>query len=309
MVEQDLAPVDLRALLWGYHGDLSRLPSASPLTVAALKLWYKRGLCTVLSSDLSPPTSLFDNPAFPQGVGVPMLGSFHRSAWPQAHTFIILRLGTPAVPERTRDWLTSLHLTSFSKQLFLSSQIYRPLTEFERLCSLQDLPRHLLSYLYGFSSPLHIKTYPCTLGCGPQIWEGTSREQIARLHFTLRTSLPFPATHKKIILRFYPNGTGTQPRYTESSHPPLPPAGIVVQLLVHTSQFWWEWERICPFWSQVFQVYSNVYNEPLTPSPVIALLSILPGFIASQKRNLLHFFLSAAWQLIPLYWKATTTPQ
>lgn len=35
---------------------------------------------------------------------------------------------------------------------------------------------------------------------------------------------------------------------------------------------------------------------------------MLPGFIASQKRTLLCFFLSAARQLTPLFWKTTTTP-
>lgn len=128
MIEQDLAPVKLRALLWGYNGDLSCLTSFSPLTLAALRLWYRRELYSVLSSDPSPLTSLFDNPTFPQGIGVPTLGLFARSDWPQAHTFIQPQLRTPAVPAGTRDWLTALHLSLFIKQLFISSQMHRPYT-------------------------------------------------------------------------------------------------------------------------------------------------------------------------------------
>lgn len=74
MVEQDLAPVDLRALLWGYKSSFSSLSSASPLTTVVLTLWYRKGLCEVLSSDPSPLSSLFDNLALPQGIGLPYIG-------------------------------------------------------------------------------------------------------------------------------------------------------------------------------------------------------------------------------------------
>lgn len=95
MVEQDLASVDLLALLWGHKGNICSMSSASPLTIAALTLWYRRGLYEGLSSDPSPLSSLFDNPAFPQGIRVPTLGSFHRSSfWPQAHTFILHTTGS-----------------------------------------------------------------------------------------------------------------------------------------------------------------------------------------------------------------------
>lgn len=51
MEEQDLSLVDIRTILWGYRR-------------------YRKGLCSLLSSDRSPLTSLFDNHAFPQGMGV-----------------------------------------------------------------------------------------------------------------------------------------------------------------------------------------------------------------------------------------------
>lgn len=71
---------------------------------------------------------------------------------------------------------------------------------------------------------------------------------------------------------------------------------------------WWDCSSIHSLWSQVFSIYSSLYDQPLQPSPEIALLSMLPGSITSQKRSLLRFFLSAARQIIPLFWKTTTRP-
>ena len=71
---------------------------------------------------------------------------------------------------------------------------------------------------------------------------------------------------------------------------------------------WWECERIRPFWTQVFECYNKIYDKSLVPSPKIALLSILPGSVQSQRRSLLRFFMSSAQQLIPSYWKSTATP-
>lgn len=62
---------------------------------------------------------------------------------------------------------------------------------------------------------------------------------------------------------------------------------------------WWECTGICPFWLQIFQFFTEIYDEPLTPSPSIALLSLLPGSIKSQKASVLKFFLSVGRQLIP----------
>lgn len=74
MIEQDLSPVNLRALLWGYKRDFHRLQSSSLLTLAALHLWYKKGLQNLLSLEPSPLTMLFDNPTFLEGMGTPILG-------------------------------------------------------------------------------------------------------------------------------------------------------------------------------------------------------------------------------------------
>lgn len=71
---------------------------------------------------------------------------------------------------------------------------------------------------------------------------------------------------------------------------------------------WWDCDVIRPFWTQIFQIYNEINDKPLTPSPVIALLSILPGTLKSQKHSLLKFFLSAARQLIPRHWKTTSPP-
>lgn len=71
---------------------------------------------------------------------------------------------------------------------------------------------------------------------------------------------------------------------------------------------WWECDRIHPFWKQVSPVFEKIYDDPLQLTPEIALLSILPGSITSQTCSLLRFFLSAARQLIPLFWKTTTIP-
>lgn len=136
MAEQHISPVDLRALLWGYRSNLPALANSSPLTTAALVLWYRRGQCEILSSDPSTLSPLFDNPAFPQGIGAHALGSFLHTSWQQAHSFVHADNGTPNIPTGSQDWLTSLHLTTFTKHLFGSSQIYRPLTEFEHLSSL-----------------------------------------------------------------------------------------------------------------------------------------------------------------------------
>lgn len=69
MVEQDL---EHRPPLWGYNSDLHCLTPSSPLKLAALRLWYTRGgYARFYLQTPSPLTPLFDNPAFPQGMGVP----------------------------------------------------------------------------------------------------------------------------------------------------------------------------------------------------------------------------------------------
>lgn len=57
-----------------------------------------------------------------------------------------------------------------------------------------------------------------------------------------------------------------------------------------------------------FYFYNKIYKEFLTPTPKVVLPSMLPGSVASQKQSLLRFFLSAAWQASPLFWKTDTSP-
>lgn len=105
MVEQDLSASDLRALLWGHGQELQRL---SPLTTAALNLYYKKGMYSLLSTDPSPLTSLFDHPALSQGMGSYMVGPFTRSNWPVAGSFVHPSSGTPIVPGGQGNWITAL---------------------------------------------------------------------------------------------------------------------------------------------------------------------------------------------------------
>lgn len=70
-VEQDMSPVDLHALLLGYDLAHKSLPTLSPLTIDTLHIWYRRRDRYSLSTELSPLTPLFDNPALPEGRDCP----------------------------------------------------------------------------------------------------------------------------------------------------------------------------------------------------------------------------------------------
>lgn len=154
MVEQDLSTPDLCALLWGYGQKLHLLSTSSPLTIAALHLWYKHGLVSLLSSDPSPLTSLFDHPALPQGLRASKIGPYLQSSWPLANSFVNPTMGTPILPGDRGNWLTALRISSFYSNLFSSSQIHRSLTGYEQLCSLSETPRHLLSTIYKLQHAL-----------------------------------------------------------------------------------------------------------------------------------------------------------
>lgn len=49
---------------------------------------------------------------------------------PVSHSFVNLHNEKPVIPV-CGDWLTDLHLSSFCTNLFTSTQIHRPLTEYE----------------------------------------------------------------------------------------------------------------------------------------------------------------------------------
>lgn len=119
MVKQDLSTLDLRAPLWDYGQKLHLLSSSSPLTIVALHLWYKKGLLSLLSTDPSPLTSLFDHPALPQGMGSDIVGPYSHSTWPVAGSFVNPTSGTPVVPRNQGNWLTALRI--YNTQMFISN--------------------------------------------------------------------------------------------------------------------------------------------------------------------------------------------
>lgn len=89
----------------GYNCDLSRLTSSSPLTLAALRLWYRN----------------------------PYIGFIHTLRVATGALVYPTPTGSSSCPCGHAQLAYYLHLSSFTKQLFLSSQIHRPYNEFERL--------------------------------------------------------------------------------------------------------------------------------------------------------------------------------
>lgn len=158
-------------------------------------------MCSVQSAPILPVGQ--SGPS--QGIDVPTLGSFHRSSWPQAYTFIRKGLGTQIVPEDTRDWLTSLHLASFAKHLFLSSQIHCQLSEFEHLSSLHEMPRYLLSSLYSLIQALTQDDLPpYTRMWSADLGKSLSRADLqTAFHFAHKSSISWYSQEKifKILSR------------------------------------------------------------------------------------------------------------
>lgn len=72
---------------------------------------------------------------------------------------------------------------------------------------------------------------------------------------------------------------------------------------------WWECPNVTPFWDKIFTIYNDLYDLNLSPSPEIALLALLRGPRKKYRSLLLCYFLSAARQMVPLYWKQNKTPQ
>lgn len=69
---------------------------------------------------------------------------------------------------------------------------------------------------------------------------------------------------------------------------------------------WWECPPIQKFWQQIFLLYCKLMATALSPTPEIALLSMLPGTLKSIKKDVLRHFLAAARMVIPKYWKSRT---
>lgn len=201
MVKQDLSPVDLRALLWGYKRDLDRLQYSSPLTLATIHLWYKKDLQGLLSSDPSPLTSLFDNPMFPQEWGVDMIGSAGSAIFCSYQYW-----ATSCSPE----WLWLAHCYPPVFLLYgICFHSNTPLTEYERLCSLPETPRHLLSSIYKLLHALMHDGLPPYTRAWSAAWGGSLRLLLGRITFILLTNPQFLVMHRKRIINFSPNGTGT----------------------------------------------------------------------------------------------------
>lgn len=71
------------------------------------------------------------------------------------------------------------------------------------------------------------------------------------------------------------------------------------------NHIWWECDVLCPFWAQIFQIYTEITTNrsrfPLLVPPFPYYLAL-----SNLKNNLLKCFLSAGRQLIPRYWKTTS---
>ncbi|XP_040197542.1 uncharacterized protein LOC120930421 [Rana temporaria] len=122
-------------------------------------------------------------------------GSYDRSTWPMAHSFVHASLGSyivnPTATSSTINWLTKFHLSTYCKTLFASKQINRPLLEFESLYLLPEVPHYTLSEIYKLILA-HIDNIPPTF---TKLW---SRE----LAFEVITGdwlKAFPFTHKSSI--------------------------------------------------------------------------------------------------------------
>lgn len=124
----------------------------SPLTRDALAVWYRKMEAYSLSTEQSPLTPLFDNPALPEGRLAHSLEGYTRDPWPTAQQFVDAAICTFVTYHGTASsrvtWLTHIHLTSYCKKLHESKLIHRHLTGFEQLCTSTDTPRHALSLIY-----------------------------------------------------------------------------------------------------------------------------------------------------------------
>lgn len=85
-------------------------------------------------------------------------------------------------------------------------------------------------------------------------------------------------------------------------------AGDVVRLWVLTCTSGGNVRRYAHSGPRFFKFIIKSMRNFWPPTPEIALLSMLPGSVTSQKLSLFNFFLSAAWQIIPLFGKTDVAP-
>lgn len=168
-----------------------------------------------------------------------------------------------------------------------------PLTEC--LCLLSEVPCHTLSLVYKFILAHTHSTLPTykKYGQGSPVWDPPEDWHITFI-FTHKSSVSSYAQEKnfKLLVVLWP---GFNYRIFATSLDICWRCCRVRSTFLH---IWWNCDLICLFWTTIFQVYSDIRDESLTPSPTIDLLSILPGSVKSQKSSLLRFFLSAARQFI-----------
>lgn len=94
------------------------------------------------------------------------------------------------------NWLTKFQLSTYCKSLFTSSQIHRPLLEFERLFLLPEVTHHTLSAILQINFGLHSK-YMLTLNFGPGSWGLSFPAEIVRLYFSSLINPPSQTTLKR----------------------------------------------------------------------------------------------------------------
>lgn len=175
-----------------------------------------------------------------------MLGSFHLSAWPQVRAFIRPPIGNSCCP-CGHTWLAHFPPLNFLCKSTVPFIPNTPSTYWVWKAVLSAGLAQTSTFLPLRFKPLHITTYPRTLGCGPQIWEGTSQERIGRLHFTFthKSTISCYSQEKNFkILSWWYRDPATLHRIFPSTPASSRRCGSASGTYLHV---WWECERIRPF--------------------------------------------------------------
>lgn len=191
---------------------------------------------------------------------------------------------------------------AFCRQLHSSKAIPCPLTDFEQLYSSSEAPHHVLSSVYKLQLPSPYSSFlPYTT-----LWAHDLSQEITPENWNL--SLPinhlFPAVLRKLISRYFPDGTGILSLYIKFFPWYVPRAGGVTEYkepmlisggTVHRSD--------------LFVMQCLISTTESMMSPYVPPLK-LPWFKLTWvgKISMLRHFLSAAWQVILTYWKSSTIP-
>lgn len=198
-------------------------------------------------------------------------------------------------------------LTKFCSTLHLSGQIHRAPMAFEEMCSLSQVPRHMLSLIYKEILPHTHNTLPTFT----QMWSSDIDTEISLGEW--QTSFTF--THKSLISSFTQEKNYKllsrwyrDPVSVHRMFPNTPRYLLALSQRKRNLHIWWECDQVHPFWKQIFEVYNKMYDDSLALSPKVALLSILRAHSNSRKLTSSDFFLSAARQLIAKFWKSEVTP-